>query len=384
MIRSRAHLILILIATTLAVWIFAAPAAAASARELIAAGNRAYAEENFSQAREAYDKAAVDLPESPQIYFNLGAVFYRQEDFAKAREHFQQAALKTRDLSLEARSKYNLGNCWYQEARRQTDSDLRQTLSSFEKSVDFYRQALKLEAEFRDAAHNLEIVRLRMKLLLDELNKQQEEAKKQAQKHRQVAKQLKQLIDEQKQLAGQSRMLSQQRGRQGNSRRLTQQSRQLAGKQRDLANRTRQLAQELQSPQSQPDPAKAQAAPEQQARKHLEQAAPAQNAATLSLQRALPGTARPRQDQAAAQMQKALDELNKGDTGQQQQQPGNEGQPEQKDQAAQQQPEDATQPAPDPDAGSRTARDILQDEQEQRRRRQRSRAGDFQPVDKDW
>ena len=109
---------------------FGGTAHAASGADLVAEGNRAYQREDYEKALAAYDRASVEAPEAPQIYFNKGAVYYMQGDYTKAREMFEQAALKAKDLELEAGSQYNLGNCAFRESERQRDSDLKKSLAA--------------------------------------------------------------------------------------------------------------------------------------------------------------------------------------------------------------------------------------------------------------
>ncbi len=68
-----------------------------------------YRSGDFEKAQEDFALAELECPECPEIAYNRGLASYRQRDFSAAREHFSNA-LQTRDLSLEAKTKYNLGN----------------------------------------------------------------------------------------------------------------------------------------------------------------------------------------------------------------------------------------------------------------------------------
>jgi len=143
--------------------------------KLIKEGNRSYASGNYDDALSSYDEASVEAPEMPRIYFNRGTVFYQKQDYAGAAAAFEQAALKTRDIRLEARSKFNLGVCSFREAERQMDSDLNKALEACRKSVQYFQETLTLDPGFNDAAENIEIVRLKIKDILDKMKNQQEE-----------------------------------------------------------------------------------------------------------------------------------------------------------------------------------------------------------------
>ena len=143
----------------------------ASPTSLIDKGNRAFQQGSYDEALIAYEAASIEAPESPHIYFNKGTIFYMQGDYQKATDMFEQAALKTKDLAFEARAQFNLGNCAFRESLRQRDSDLKKSVEQLERSIYYYKKAFELDPELQDAAHNIEVARLIMKQLLDEVKK---------------------------------------------------------------------------------------------------------------------------------------------------------------------------------------------------------------------
>ena len=177
-----------------------ASARAAGARELVAQGNAAYQQGQYDKALDRYEEATVELPESPRLYFNRGAALYRQDDYPAAREAFREAALRARDPELTARAKYNLGNCAFREAQRQRDSDLAKAIEYSRESISHYQEARDLAPGFKEAAENIEIVRLYVKNLLDEQKKQQEQQQQdQDQQQNQDHQQQQQAGDDQQQ-----------------------------------------------------------------------------------------------------------------------------------------------------------------------------------------
>ena len=83
---------------------FVQPRARASeGEELFKAGD-------YAGAEAYYHKALEEDNASPALHFNLGGSLYRQQKYDKAAAAFTQA-LGTDDLSLQARSYYNRGNC---------------------------------------------------------------------------------------------------------------------------------------------------------------------------------------------------------------------------------------------------------------------------------
>ena len=124
----------------------------ASSADLVNKGNTAYLAGKYDEALFAYEEASVEAPESPHIYFNRGAALYQKGDYSGAIEAFEKAALKSKDIQLEAKSRFNLGNCAYREAERQQDSNLEKALEACTKSIRHYQEALELDSDLKEAA----------------------------------------------------------------------------------------------------------------------------------------------------------------------------------------------------------------------------------------
>ncbi|OGV72242.1 MAG: hypothetical protein A3K19_21560 [Lentisphaerae bacterium RIFOXYB12_FULL_65_16] len=394
------------------------PCAAESARKTVAQGNQAYVAGEFDKALAAYDKASVDLPEAPELYFNKGAVYYKQGELDKAREAFKTAGTKTREPRVEAKTKYNLGNCAFQECERQKDSDPKKALTACEESIALYQEALKLDPQIPEAARNIEVVRLRMKALLDELRKKEEEAAKQKEQQQKNLDQLKKLIEKQEKAAGRNQDLQKQQG-QGPSQAaaVAQKTQELAKDQRDLRQETEKVTDELtkqpqaQQPPSPPSQPQAQGpqppTPQDQAKQHLDQAMSEQDKASDRLEQKRLKDAQPNQNQATEELKKALEALSQpqqqeGQQQEQQQQQGQEQQQEGEQQQQQEQQEknqeqqQAQQQGEQRDKQDRNdeekqaamvneeARDILNEEKENRDKRQAVPMSGYRAVDRDW
>jgi len=360
--------------------LLAGSAAADGARGLVDNGNRAYAGGDYDGALASYEEASVDAPESACIYFNKGAAQYRQENYSEAVEAFQQAALKTKDIWLESRSKFNLGNCAVREAERQRDSDLRKALASYERSILHYQDALELDPEFKEAAENVEIVRLVMKSILDEIKKQEEARQQQQQAQQQTAEQLKQLIEKQGQALQKNRQLQEEKKQQDDPDATAGKSRELGSEQRDLADETQKLADKMQEQaQQQQQQQQAPSPAAEQARQHMDNAVGEQNEAADQLDDDCGAKAEPRQAKAVEELKKALEAMS-GEQGQQDQ-----GQQDQSQTAPQEQPQPAEEERAQEQVVPLTdqARDILEEEKDNLERRQLPSAA-YRPVDKDW
>lgn len=149
-------------------------AADSQASRLVGQANQALAEGRTDEALELYDKAAGLVADSPELAYNRGVAYYRKGDRTKAAEQFKKA-LTTRDLQLEARAKFNLGNCAYAEALDK-QQDLKAALEQLRLAISYYKDAIAADPDDIDAKMNIETAQLLMKHLLDqEKNKQQEQ-----------------------------------------------------------------------------------------------------------------------------------------------------------------------------------------------------------------
>lgn len=148
---------------------------AESVEELVRQGNKKYAEGNFNEAVNEYDQALVDKPEALRPKFNKANSYYRLDDLAKAMDLYEDVAAGARDIELVAKAKYNTGNCYFQRGSKQRDSDLQKALDDMKTSITFWRQVLDIEPDNKKAARNIEVARLTIKDILDQLNKQKEQ-----------------------------------------------------------------------------------------------------------------------------------------------------------------------------------------------------------------
>ena len=356
---------------------------AESPARLVKEGNTAYLAGEYDEALSAYEEASVEAPEAPQIYFNKGASLYQKGDYSGAAEAFEKAALKSKDIRLEAASKFNLGNCAYREAERQQDSDLNKALEACGKSIQHYQEALELDPDFTEAAENIEVVRLVMKTILDEINKQKEAQKQQQEAMQKTAEQLKELIEKQQNALNRNHQLEDERSQKGHSPELSDKIQDLARDQRDLKEETEELAKNM------PKPAGQNTSPaEIPAEKHLENAAKEQQAATGNLERQNTSEAGNNQEKAIEELEKALSSLGEKQKceGQKQEQQQQEG--DQQEQQQQSSPTDEPSQCEENQDGmaqmSDDAHDILDEEKENKKQRRAQSAGGHRDVDRDW
>ena len=385
-------------------------ALADSARSLIERGNAAYRAGSFDEALTRCEEATVDAPESALIYFNKGAALYKKEDYASAIEAFEQAALKSKKPRLGSRSRFNLGNCSFREAEKQRDSDLQKALEGCQKSIQHYQESLQLDPEYKQAAENIEVVRLVMKSILDEIKKQQEEQQQQQDAMQEIAKKLQELIAKQEGMVQQNQQITDEKKQTGDTQVLDDRTQNLAIDQLGVQNETSDLSGEMgqmeaqmqqQNPGSSgaaspqqppiPTPHSAEDSPLSQAIEHVNTAVTDQGSAVEKLEENAVPSAKPYQEKAVEELKEALAKLSqKDDQNQQEEQQGDQENQEeqQQDSESDQNQQQEQKPPEDKDSEQQKeqedARNILDEEKENRERRQPRQPLRYRAVEKDW
>lgn len=112
-------------------------------------GNRLYKEQKYDAAKNKYQDALLEDPNSPLIQFNVGDVTYQTKDYQKAMESFHKT-LNVKDAGMQSMAYYNIGNALYRQ-------------NKLPESIQAYQEALKLNPGDQDAKYNLEYVRNKLK-----------------------------------------------------------------------------------------------------------------------------------------------------------------------------------------------------------------------------
>jgi Ca-activated chloride channel homolog len=374
-------------------------ALADSTKSLIDKGNRAWLSGNYDDAIKSYDEAGVNDPESPYIYFNKGTALYKKGDYQGAIDAFEKAALKSKEPLMEAKSRFNLGNCTFSEATRQMDSDLSKAIDLCQKSVMHYQDALKLDPALKKAAENIEIVRLMMKNILDEMKKREEEAKKQEQQSKKNSEELQQLIKRQEEALEKNREQSKKKMTPAENKKVLDQQ---ANEQKTISDDTQKLTDKLkgqtqQQKQGETNPALT----------HLNNAVKEQEAAEGNLRNLNSSEAEKNQDNAVKELKEALkppdqnQDKQGGDRNKEEKKQGKQsgqGQQNQKNQenkdkgdkqpekndAAKKQDQQKDEKEASMQKQGEDPQDILNEETDNRKDREKQASGGYSDVDKDW
>jgi len=157
----------------------------ASARDAVRQGNQLYADGQYSEAINKYNEAEIEQPAAVEPKFNKANSYYRLDDLGRAIDLYRQVAAESRDMTLVSKAKYNLGNCFFQRGSKQRDSNLQKALEEMETSITYWRGVLDIDPQNEKAARNIEVARLTIKDILDQIRQQQQQEQEQQQQSQQ-------------------------------------------------------------------------------------------------------------------------------------------------------------------------------------------------------
>ena len=138
-------------------------------------GNKLYGRGNFNEAINKYDQALVESPEALRPRFNKANSYYRLDDLSQAMELYRGVAAESKDMGLVAKAKYNLGNSYFQQGMKQRDSDLQKAIDDLKTAIGSWRGTLDIEPKNKKAAKNIEVARLTIKDIMDQIKNQQQD-----------------------------------------------------------------------------------------------------------------------------------------------------------------------------------------------------------------
>lgn len=363
---------------------------ATTAKKSLRSGNKAFQKEQYAEALDFYQKAAIDEPDSATLLYNQGLVFYKQEELDKAQEFFEKALGKILqqnppDKKLAALLHLSLGNSQFKEYQKHKEGNLQKAIEACEKSILHYKDALRFNKKLEAAKENLFIASLTLKKLLSELKellKQQQEMQEQMQKQ---AEKLQELSEEQKKAAQESGEANE------NNDQSQEKAEQLSEQQKKISKETDELTEEI------PD--------DSAAKEKLQEAQKEQKEAAEKLKEKDYKAAEEKQQEAAKKLQEAQEELQKEIEKQEQQQNGQQSQEEENSEENKQsgQPDEENNPQEEENADSsetegegdeegeqesfnliEDAKDILDEELKNKKLRQINKPANIKAVEKDW
>jgi len=108
----------------------------------ISRGNRAFKNRDFFKAEKLY-KEELKKKSCPEIYYNLGNVYYLQEKNDEAQKQYRKA-MTFKDIDFKNDVIYNMGNNFFKEGKMAD-------------AIESYRRVLRENPRDSDALHNLEV-----------------------------------------------------------------------------------------------------------------------------------------------------------------------------------------------------------------------------------
>jgi len=173
------------------------------ARDGLWSGQEAFEKKDYEGAIQAYEGALAENPSATdrtRLEMAIGAAAFREGDYERAVQSYG-LALTGADERLREHAHYNLGNTLFrkgesalQAREKPANPDAIQTLSGpgeaidstiaqWESAIEHYESALALDEGNERVAHNIEIVKKRLKQLKEqEQEKQEQEQQKEEQK----------------------------------------------------------------------------------------------------------------------------------------------------------------------------------------------------------
>lgn len=136
-----------------------------------------------AKARQVYEDLLVDLPRSPYLLHNLGLALYREDrpEDAAVRFHLAREELANLDMNLTQRRNlahkfhYHLGGALFTAAETSNDEE---AVTGYQKALEEFKQAVKMDPADSDAKYNYELTLLRLERAKSEKNQEKEEQQK--------------------------------------------------------------------------------------------------------------------------------------------------------------------------------------------------------------
>jgi len=173
-------------------------------RNLIKDGNKAYREGNYAKALQCYDEALLEAPASEAAQFNRAVALTHLANPAdstsktldQAVEIYERLGKAAADKSLREKSNYNLGNLAFNQ-------------QDYQKSIDYYKRALRINPSNQHARENLRVAQLKLPENDNQNQQQQQQDQQQQQQDQQQQQPQEQQQQEQQQMSGNAEQILQ-------------------------------------------------------------------------------------------------------------------------------------------------------------------------------
>ena len=143
-----------------------------------------YQNQEYEEAKNYYENIIMKKKENVEAHFGSGASSYQKGDWEVAKQSFQES-LKSSDDNLRSKTYYNLGNTFYKDNKS-------------EEAISFYRKALELNPNDKEARFNYEYLKYQKKPP-EEDNKEKEKQEQKEEEEEQKEKEQEQKEEEEEQ-----------------------------------------------------------------------------------------------------------------------------------------------------------------------------------------
>lgn len=162
-------------------------------------GNELFAAGDYAGALEKYNKARIDDPANPILFYNIGTCQYMLGNYDEAKKELG-SAVRMPDTKLASKAAYNLANTFFRAGEKAESSE---KIQAFRESLGYLKKAIELDPDFEKAKKNAEIVQRRLKEALDEQKENQDKNQDNDQKQPELSEAAKAALARAKQLCKQ-------------------------------------------------------------------------------------------------------------------------------------------------------------------------------------
>lgn len=135
---------------------------AQTAHKQLREADKAYKSGNYSKAEDNYRKTWVEK-NNTKGGFNLGNTLYQQQDrYEEAVNQYESIAEAADNPDIQSKAYYNLGNAHFQQ-------------QAYDKSVEAYKQALRINSQDEDTRKNLMTAMQRLRQQQQQMQQQQQQ-----------------------------------------------------------------------------------------------------------------------------------------------------------------------------------------------------------------
>ncbi len=135
-----------------------------------APGIEAYKDGKFEEAYGQFQGTLQAHPQNPAIdrlNFDAGTAAYKLKDYNKAMQSFSQALL-SKDIQLQEKTHYNLGNTLYEQGESEKTDDKK--LANWTNAIQHFDETIKIDPQNKQAQENREFVKRKIEELKNKKN----------------------------------------------------------------------------------------------------------------------------------------------------------------------------------------------------------------------